>query len=191
MWEGETMETNVLRRKICLLGDTAVGKTSLIRRFVQNEFSDDYISTVGAKVTKKDMRINIPELGGEYELSLTIWDVLGQISYRSLQSMFFKGASGAIIVCDRTRKDTLSGLEKWIESLYAVTKPVPLILLANKCDLEEQFQFDMEELAPVADMFNSYFFESSAKTGQNVDRAFNHIAKLLVSIYFLKRKQSQ
>lgn len=181
------MKKSVLRRKICLLGDTAVGKTSLVRRFVFDEFSDDYISTVGAKVTKKDMNISIPKLECDFLLSLTIWDILGQISYMTLQSMFFKGASGAMIMSDLTRKSTLEGTVKWVEALFNVTGPIPVVFLANKSDLTDQYQFDPGELAPLCKRNGSKYYPTSAKTGQNVAKAFNHIAKLLINSYINKR----
>jgi len=105
-----------VKRKILLLGDGAVGKTSLIRRFVVDKFSDDYITTIGTKVTKKDLRLESP--GKATDMTFMIWDVLGQKGYRGIQESSFQGAKGALLVYDVTRPETAESLhEYWIPHL--------------------------------------------------------------------------
>ncbi|MFP4546384.1 MAG: Rab family GTPase, partial [Methanomassiliicoccales archaeon] len=116
-------------RKVCLLGDGEVGKTSLVRRFVLDVFSDEYIKSFGTKVSKKVLDL------GEVELTLMIWDVLGQKS-SSLHQAYYKGANGALLVGDLTRKDTIADLERWRNDLLQVTGEKPFLLVANKNDLE-------------------------------------------------------
>jgi small GTP-binding protein len=128
-----------VEKKVCLLGDWGVGKTSLIRRFVFNAFDDRYLSTLGVKVSKKGFVIKDfkkkPFL--KVNLTLLIWDLVGQKGFQYLQATAFKGTNGALIVCDVTRPETIEAMERWISSLYAETKPMPLIFLANKVDLTE------------------------------------------------------
>ena len=95
------MADDHIKRKILLLGDGAVGKTSFIRRFVVDKFSDDYITTIGTKVTKKDLRIESPSKA--VELTFMIWDVLGQKGYKNIQESAFQGSKGALLVYDVTR----------------------------------------------------------------------------------------
>ena len=110
-----------VRKKVCLLGDPAVGKTSLIRKFIFNEFSEIYVSTIGTEVTKKDLGLDYEgNSHGQkrYEMSIAIWDIIGQKEYRSLISRFYKNASGALVVCDLTREETFQNLRNWISSLF-------------------------------------------------------------------------
>src|SRR5213592_2010376 len=126
-----------IKRKILLLGDGAVGKTSLIRRFVVDKFSDDYITTIGTKVTKRDLRL---ELGNRtVDLSLMIWDVLGQKGYKGIQESAFRGARGVILVFDVTRPETFESFDEyWIPRVRAVAGPIPMVVVGNKVDLVER-----------------------------------------------------
>ncbi len=122
--------------KVVLIGDGAVGKTSLVRRFVDQKFDDDYITTIGVNVKKKV----IPE----FRTILSIWDIFGQKSLApQLHSKYYQGAKGALIVFDITRKNTLDNLDDWINDLYKVTGPIPVYILANKVDLITDFQKEM------------------------------------------------
>ncbi|MDG6221373.1 MAG: ADP-ribosylation factor-like protein, partial [Candidatus Thermoplasmatota archaeon] len=98
--------STISKRKFCLLGEGAVGKTSLIRRFVTDQFDDRYITTIGTKVTKKSL--DLPPGSGADRVEMMIWDIMGQQGYRTmLQESYFSGAAGALAICDVTRKDTL------------------------------------------------------------------------------------
>src|SRR5207249_11546858 len=116
-----------IKRKILLLGDGAVGKTSLIRRFVVDKFSDDYITTIGTKVTKKDLRLESP--GKATDLTSMIWDVLGQKGYKGIQESSFQGAKGALLIYDVSRQETLQSLQDyWIPHLMSVTEAMPRVV---------------------------------------------------------------
>ena len=114
--------------KICMLGDAAVGKTSLIRRYVLDEFSDRYLSTIGAKVMKKD--VTVGHKGSDYKVSMMIWDLMGQQEFEFLQSTYYKGAQGGVLVADITRRETLDNIKKWHTGFSRVSPDIPLILVA-------------------------------------------------------------
>jgi small GTP-binding protein len=165
------MNVKQVKRKVLLIGDGAVGKTSLVRKFVMDKFDDKYITTIGTKITKKDLRFNTP--AGETVLTLMIWDILGQKGYTGIQASSYKGAEGAMIVCDLTRKETLtSTLEYWIPELRKVTGEIPMVFVGNKCDLIDSRQISEAELESTAGKFGCRSYVASAKTGENVESIF-------------------
>ena len=173
------MQVIDLKRKICLVGDAAVGKTSLIRKYVYDKFDDKYIATVGTKVTKKEMVIKDEEGDRQVYLTIMIWDVIGQKALKRIHEMYFKGAKGALVVCDLTRKETLDSVRSWIESLYNVADKIPVVILGNKYDLVDQAQFSEDDLIGMAKEFESQHFMTSAKSGINVENAFQAIGELI------------
>lgn len=167
-----------------LLGDSAVGKTSLIRRFVIDDFHDHYIETIGTKVSRKDMDLEID--GKEFSLSLQIWDVLGQKAFSAVHTRALIGMNGAFLVTDLTRKETLDSLENhWLPTLSKVVLEPQLVFLANKMDLKGEAQFSMDDLGIISLNFPSSdadnVFMTSAKTGENVEKAFLTLANMMVS----------
>ena len=173
---------SIIKRNIVLIGDASVGKTSLVRRYVVDEFSDKYITTIGVKVTKKEL-----DIGPDYDqthMVLMIWDIIGQKGYKHTQSLSFKGVNGALLVADLTRKETLDSLlGYWIPLVIKVVGPVPLIFLGNKADLKDEAQFGLDEIKAVAQQSESFgstneCFLTSAKTGKNVEDAFLCMAEL-------------
>lgn len=167
-----------MKMKICMVGEGAVGKTSLIRRFVLNSFDDKYLQTLGTKVSKKEIIVDYPEKGLELQVDMTIWDIMGQKGFRELlKEAYFYGAKGIIAVCDITRKDTLSELDDWIEGVYSVTGRVPIEFLANKADLRESTAIADTDLEQASKAYDSRFFFTSAKTGENVEKAFKELAE--------------
>jgi Ras-related protein Rab-21 len=172
------MEIRQVKRKVLLLGDGAVGKTSLIRKFVMDKFDDKYISTIGTKVTKKEMQLKLPD--EEIRLTLLIWDVLGQKGYKAVQASSYKGGEGVMVVCDLTRKDTLASLKDyWIPELRKVVGEVPMIFVGNKSDLVAERQITVEELGAMAEEFGSTHYLSSAKTGENVEAIFDKLGEAI------------
>jgi len=178
-----------IKSKVILLGDGAVGKTSLIRRYVLDQFKDDYIQTIGTKVTKKD--ISFKEANDQLiELTFMIWDIMGQKEfYREHISQFSKykpqqkyylGARGALLVCDLTNSSSLENLPLWIKSITDEVGKVPMIFLANKCDLEEQIKVEYSRIEEIAKHYNSPHLKTSAKMGQNVEEAFQMLGRLMV-----------
>ncbi|MCK5562457.1 MAG: GTP-binding protein [Thermoplasmata archaeon] len=179
-----------VKGKVCLLGDIAVGKTSLIRRFVLDQFDDKYISTVGTKVTKKKMDFEFPEANCSVEVTLLIWDIMGQAldvlestlsQYERYlpQKDFYRNAKAAIIVCDLTRKETLEHIADWVKSLFEIVGEVPLIFACNKYDLMDQADFDLNKVMEIASKFKTKSFLTSAKSNDNVEEMFQTIGDKL------------
>ncbi|UCE37629.1 MAG: GTP-binding protein [Thermoplasmata archaeon] len=179
------------KKKVVMLGDSSVGKTSLVRRFVLDQFEDSYISTIGSKSTVK--KIIIKKGGKDVSLTLVIWDVMGRVGYTGAHARMFKGADGAILVTDLTRRATLESLERyWIPLLLGVVESIPLIFIANKSDLIHEIAFDPNEMEYIASKYNIGISNSlpsslatgyltSAKTGENVECAFESIGHLLLA----------
>jgi small GTP-binding protein len=180
-----------IKKKIVLLGDSAVGKTSLIRRYVFDQFQDSYISTIGSKATMKEMKI--PGDEEDIDLTLMIWDLIGSEGYHAVHARNFVGVDGAILVADLTRRETLENLERyWIPSLFSVVESVPLVFACNKSDLRDQYEFKPKDLLKIALDYNDGFdnvlpeglkthYETSAKEGDNVELAFESIGCMVCS----------
>ncbi len=172
---------NVLKAKVCLVGDAGVGKTSLVRRYVLDQFGDQYISTLGAKVTKKELRLDDPRNGGPVLVYLTIWDIMGEPSFRELlRDAYFRDAQAVLAVSDTTRRETLDHLPSWIDAVVRTVGPVPVVVAANKADLVAA---DVQANAlSAAKAFAAGVFVTSAKTGTNVEDAFRRLAFLVADI---------
>jgi small GTP-binding protein len=168
-------------KKVCLAGDSMVGKTSLIKRFVYDQFDDKYIVTLGAKVSKKELTVADPETGAPQNVRLMIWDIMGLIGYRpELHHAHFKGAKGALIVCDLTRLDTLETLSAWVSALRKVAGEIPIVFLGNKKDLIAQAEFTEHDLEKIGSEYNAPYLLTSAKTGENVLVAFEKLTNLML-----------
>ncbi|MEE9150559.1 MAG: Rab family GTPase [Thermoplasmata archaeon] len=169
-------------KKVCLIGNSRVGKTSLVKRFILDIFDDKYLKTLGTKVSKKDVMIEYPEKDLKVNLSMMIWDIMGQETFRPLlQDSYFYGAGGALAVCDSTRTETLEALEPWLQSLYDMVGKVPLIFLANKSDLKDSIEVKEKILKNFADKYDATYLYTSARTGDNVEKAFYELGKLVTS----------
>jgi small GTP-binding protein len=184
------MDENVnLIKKVCMLGDPAVGKTSLIRKYVYNDFQEEYVSTIGTEVSKKDIVVKFddPEHGCKnYDMTLAIWDIIGQKEYRSLISRFYKNANGALIIFDLTRDDTLNNIKEWTSSLFGAIGKVPVVFVGNKFDLIDKDKFDTDGLMELSMRYSAPWVTTSAKKGENVESAFKKLGEMIIrnSIYF-------
>lgn len=176
----ELADTVATRKyKLCLIGGNGVGKTSLIRRFVLDEFDDRYITTIGTKVSKKDVVVENPP--AKTNVTLMIWDIMGQKGFRPvLAHSFYYRARGALAVCDLTRKSTLDDLDGWIESMYEMTNQIPLMILGNKADLTAERQVSDSELQAFAAKYKAPHKLTSAKHGAGVRDTFNEISRMIL-----------
>ena len=173
--------TPTVKAKVCLVGDKAVGKTSLVRRFVLDEFSDEYLNTIGAKTTKHEVLLSDAEAGdGGALIQMTIWDIMGETSFRELlREAYFSGARGILAVCDITRPETLSNLEAWVREVTDFAGPVPVVLLGNKADLSAEALVRDLDLLAFAERHRAPWTFTSAKTGQGVEWSFRQLAMLV------------
>jgi small GTP-binding protein len=170
-----------MKIKICLLGDTTVGKTSLIRRSVENTFNEGYNPTIGAMTYRKKLIMKKPKLQRDINLDLTIWDITGQLSFRKiLHPLYLKDSHGAVLVCDLTKMETLDNLYEWLDSLCSEWQMVPSVIIANKNDLIDNVKFGASEIEKIASKFTSPFVVTSAKTGDNVDNAFRTLGEKII-----------
>lgn len=175
------------KMKLCLAGEAAVGKTSLIRRFVYDQFEDKYTVTLGAKVTKKTVTVKNPQSKGKIHVDMAIWDIMGEKFLRELlREAYFYGAQGILAVCDVTRAETLVDLEDWKAAIEKVVGEIPILVLANKVDLKDQAVIDEKGLRLFCDDWGCPYLLTSAKTGENVEAAFHKIADLVLESVLLE-----
>jgi len=175
------LEPRRMKVKVCLVGEHAVGKTSLIRRYVLNEYDDRYIVTLGAKVSKKELTFT-PKGGTPVQMDMTIWDIMGSKGFRELlREAYFHGAQGILAVCDITRYDTLEDLDSWVESVFKTVGEIPVTFAVNKTDLRDQAAFGEEQVKQATEAFDAPFYYSSAKTGENVEFLFRGLGETIAT----------
>ncbi|MFX1572393.1 MAG: ADP-ribosylation factor-like protein [Promethearchaeota archaeon] len=166
--------------KLILTGDYAVGKTSLIQRYVLNLFKEDYHSTVGVDISQREI-----ELSENTKIKFVIWDIGGQLPKMApYRKKFYEGAKFAFIVIDRTRLDSLKSVDKWYDEIKNYVKTdIDIILIGNKSDLTDQFIISESDIKRVADKHDFHYILTSAKSGENVNDAFLYVAyKFLESV---------
>jgi small GTP-binding protein len=164
----------MIQKKVCMLGTFAVGKTSLIRRFIESIYSDKYHTTVGVKVDKKVVQVD------STEVTLLLWDIEGTESEHELRKSYLRGASGYLLVADGTRQDTLyKALAIQTRTEETIGK-VPFLMLFNKADLVDQWSISERETAALKEK-GWDVITTSAKTGTGVEEAFQALAKKIVA----------
>ncbi len=185
-----TEEEN-LTLKICLLGDNAVGKSSLLIKYAYDIFDDSYLPTLGMKVAKKKISLEIPGHDKKFNITFWIYDTMGGAHFRGLLNRSnLGGLSGAFLVCDVTRPETLENLIFWVDSLYReCDRNIPIIYCANKSDLTGGQIFDLADKENLTEVFNAPWLLTSARTGDNIDEAFRILATKMIKIH-LKEKGS-
>ncbi len=161
--------------KVCLLGEASVGKTSLLYRYIENKFRDNYKATLGVNLLKKEA-----EIEGFGIVTIQIWDLGGQESFKSLRQLYLEGANGALIVFDVTRKETFDKVPEWLDSFKEARGEQPLLLVGNKTDLSGSTKIGESETAGLAKQHNMDHMLTSAKSGENVEKAFLELIKSIL-----------
>jgi small GTP-binding protein len=162
--------------KVILTGDPKVGKTSLVRRFVENKFTENYLTTIGVDITKKVVKLD----GGDSIVNLLIWDIGGQ-EFSRYRSRFYNGANAALVVVDRTRPETLKNISKWYGDIKnSINRDIPVVLVGNKSDLVDEMIISEEDIKKVAKKYDFHYIITSAKTGENVTDVFMYISYVVI-----------
>lgn len=159
-----------LTRKVCMIGDFGVGKTSLVARFVRGIFSQRYLTTMGVKIDTKDVK-----LANGRSVKLVLWDVAGTNTLSSVERNYLRGASGYLLVADGTRSRTLESARELYAQTAGLLGDVPFLLLLNKSDLRDEWEVDESSAPPEWQVINT-----SAKTGEGVEAAFAALARCVV-----------
>jgi len=169
----DTNNSNVF--KILTIGDGGVGKTSILRRYVENKFLKHHLSTIGIDYLSKTIKIK------EKEIKLKIWDTAGQERYRNITSHIYKDADGIILVFDVTSEDSYNQITDWMDQIKnnVSQDDISLILIGNKCDIQERI-VEKERGEQMAEKLEINYFETSALTGQGISEAFEGLAKLIL-----------
>jgi len=167
-----------ISKKVCMLGEFAVGKTSLVKRFVFDRFDEKYMSTIGVKVSRKS--IVIPRDDEVIDLNMMLWDLAGSEEFSHVRASYLRGATGAILVCDLTRSGTLFALHQYAEDLRTVNRDVSLVVAANKVDLETGREVDDDQIAAMAERLNAPYFLTSARSGLAVHDMFRTLGLRLL-----------
>jgi len=174
-------------KKISLVGDASVGKTSLIRRFVVDVFDDKYIATIGTKVSKRDIEYSLPDK--TIYLTVMMWDILGQKDYKKIRTQGISGSHGVILVGDLSRPETIKSIEEfWLPEIYEVLGTIPVVFVGNKCDLGEQTNAQAKELERISAKVEMPIMLCSAKTGENVEAVFRRVGELILYKDFGEKK---
>lgn len=159
-------------RKVCLIGTSAVGKTSLVSRFVRGQFSERYLTTIGVKIDRKAVEVD------GATVDFVVWDLNGEDRFQDLQIDRLRGASGYLLVADGTRRDTLGEAVSLHDRIEAAYGPLPFVLALNKADLVHDWDLTAADLAPL-DAARWPTVRTSARTGEGVEEAFLALARRL------------
>ena len=163
--------------KILILGDSTVGKTCFLTRYADNTFQENQMATLGVDYKLKNVKMEDGNI-----VKLQIWDTAGQDRFHSLTRNYFKGAHGIILLYDITTQSSFDNVSKWIKQIKEdASEKVVIILVGNKIDLEHKRAIPTEEGEKIAEDFGLIFFECSAKTGKNINEAFNELIKKTVA----------
>lgn len=160
----------MLRYKICVIGAYAVGKSSLVARFTQGIFSEEYLTTLGVKIDRKVLHVE------GREVRVVVWDMAGEDEFAKVNVAYLQGANGYLLVVDGTRDGTLNVARMLERKVRETIGPLPFVVLANKCDLEEQWEVRRGEFRAMASE-GWTVMKTSAKTGEGVDEAFLALAR--------------
>ena len=164
----------MIQKKICMLGGFAVGKTSLVRRFVTNVFSEHYQTTIGVTVEKKMVTV------GHQDVMVMLWDLYGEDEFQHVRESYLRGSSGYILVVDGTRKATLDTARSLHQTVVRTVGAIPFVSIINKADVRAEWEIDDPTIEQLREQGWPVFF-GSAKLGQGVEELFGRLATLLMN----------
>ena len=163
--------------KVIIIGDSSVGKTNIMSRYLKNQFLENSKATVGVEFGAKLFNIN------GHKIKAQIWDTAGQEKYKAITGAYYKGSKGAFVVYDITRKDTFESIDKWINDLKTTGDPkLNIMIIGNKCDLEHRREVLKEQGEEKSRSFGCAFLETSALSGDNIEKGF----EMMISEIFKK-----
>jgi small GTP-binding protein len=168
------MNGSAIQKKVCMIGVPAVGKTSLVNQFVYRRFSEKYLSTIGTTISRKEVQVDRD--GQSVDMKLIIWDLAGTESFSWVMKSYYRGAAGAIMVCDLTRPESLNALVFHFREFKKANPGASFVIAGNKNDLTDQRLIDEHDLQDLASAYNCEYYLSSAKTGEHVDSMFYTLA---------------
>jgi len=177
------------RFKILLLGSPAVGKTSILHKFVKNTFAHNYATTIGMNFLTKDLKFTKKD-----KAKLVVWDFAGQKRFKSLQKDFYKAGNGALLIFDLTRAETFDDIDEWRSGIAEVLQnDIPFILIGNKMDLIEELGrgIEADDSREYAEGKGSIYIETSAKTGENIENAFIQLTRIMAGEGLIEKKKKQ
>jgi Ras-related protein Rab-11A len=175
---GESNEEYKMIFKVVIVGDSGVGKTNILLRYLKNEFNEESKATVGVEFGTKKMKID------NSNIKVQIWDTAGQERYRSITSAYYRGAHGALVVYDITSKKTFDSVEKWVNDLKTNGEPKMVIMvIGNKADKEEERVITKVDGEAKSQRNNVAFLETSALTAENIEQAFEEVIQKLCTTY--------
>ncbi len=158
--------------KLIVCGAGGVGKTGIVRRYVENKFDAGYVLTLGMETCNQ--KIDIENSGNSITVALQIWDVAGQKHFQSLREVYFKGATGALLVFDLTKSRTLTDLREWHSEINEKVGPIPMLLIGNKSDLKEHIRVKKRDIKEITNEYGvSKYLVTSALLNQHVTEAFH------------------
>ena len=172
--------------KLLIIGDSSVGKSNFLFQFIENKFTDSHISTVGFDC--KSQIVTLPT--SKQVVKLQIWDTAGQERYMSVNKNLFLRVQGMILMYDITNRDSFEHVTVWINNIREICSQIPIILVGNKCDLEEERIVTEEEGREIAENNKMNFLEASGKIGTNVNETFSLLAEEIIKGVQRKRMQT-
>ena len=161
--------------KLLLLGDSSVGKTSIIIKYISNKFMDTNIATLGVDYMDKTVDYN------NLKVFLQIWDTSGEEKFRSITRNFYRNADGLLVVFDLTCKESFNHVKNWINEAKEHKNDIKTILVGNKLDLEDEREVDKETVLKFAEKNNLKYLETSAKNGKNINNSFKEMIALILN----------
>lgn len=160
--------------KLLMIGDSNVGKTSILTQYVSNRFSDDFTTTIGIDFHIKRITVN------NKIVKLQLWDTAGQERFRAVTIGYFRGAQGALVVYDVTNRESFNNIKKWMEDIYKnCYKDIIIFLVGNKIDEIQNREVSKEEGKELGEKYNINYFECSAKTGENIEELYFNVATII------------